>query len=116
MSIAPFNYHSSSTFHDYNILKFWNIINIEGRALIINCFSSNLFQYFLKDFNLYQDLMLKTLDHPVKTYFLFLAIILHDILKWNHLQNTCSNHDFMKLVRKILKNFLTQKLISLPIL
>ena len=30
MSFAPFNSHSSSYFHDYNILKFCNITNIEA--------------------------------------------------------------------------------------
>ena len=34
-------------------------------------------------------------------------------LIWNHLQNKYNNHNFMKLAPKALKNFLTQKVISL---
>ena len=38
-----------------------------------------LFQHLLKNLNLYQNLMLTTLDHPVKAYFLFQAIKLQDL-------------------------------------
>ena len=40
MSFAPFNSHSLSYFHDYNILKFCDIVNIEACAFINNCFNS----------------------------------------------------------------------------
>ena len=37
------------------------------------------FQYLQKDLNLYQNVMLTTLDHPVKAYFLFQATQLQDL-------------------------------------
>ena len=73
-----------------------------------------LFQYLQKDLKLYQNLILTTLDHPANAYFLFQSVMCSAILIWNHLQNKYSNHDFMKLAPKSLKNFLlTQKLIFL---
>ena len=57
-----------------------------------------------------------------KSYFLFLAIIFQRFerksiicsatLIWNHLQNKYSNHDFMKLASKALKNSKINILIS----
>ena len=66
MSLALFNSHSSSYFHEYSIFKFCDIINIEACDL-------------LKDLNFYQNLMLTTLDHPVKAYFLLQVKILQDL-------------------------------------
>ena len=43
MSLAPFNLHLSSYFHEYSILKYCVIINIETCAFINNCFNSNTF-------------------------------------------------------------------------
>ena len=73
-----------------------------------------LFQYLQKDLNLYQNLMLTTLDNPVKAYyntsrFGRKSVISSAVLIWNHLQNKHSSHDFMKLSPKALKNFLIQK-------
>ena len=70
MSFEPFNSHSSSYFHDYIILKFSDIINIEACAFINNCVII-LFQYLQEDLHLYQNLMLTTLNNPVKAYLLF---------------------------------------------
>ena len=50
MNFAPFNCHSSSYFHDYNILKFCDIINIEACAFINSCFNSNTFSIFAERF------------------------------------------------------------------
>ena len=52
MSFAPFNSHSSSDFHDYNILKCCDIINIEACAFIDNCFNSNTLPVFAERFKL----------------------------------------------------------------
>ena len=52
MSFASFNSHSSSCFHDYNILKFCDIINIEVCAFINNCFNSNTYSVFAERFKL----------------------------------------------------------------
>ena len=38
-----------------------------------------LFQCLQKELNLYENLMHTTLDHPVKSYFLFQAIVLQDL-------------------------------------
>ena len=70
MSSEPFNSHSSSYFHDYIILKFSDIINIEACAFINNCVII-LFQYLQEVLHLYQNLMLTTLNNPVKAYLLF---------------------------------------------
>ena len=43
MSFATFNSHSLCYFHNYNILKFCGIINIEACAFIVNCFDRNTF-------------------------------------------------------------------------
>ena len=123
MSFAPFNSHSSSYFHDYNILKFCDIINIKACAFINNCFNSNAFSVFAKRFKL------KLVSHAHNTRssskgLLFVpsyntsrsgkkSVISSTTLIWNHLQNKYNNHDFMKLAPKALKTFLTQKLVSL---
>ena len=52
MSFAPFNFHSSSYFHNYNILKFCDVINVEACAFINNCFNSNTFSAFAERFKL----------------------------------------------------------------
>ena len=52
MGFAPVNSHSSSYFHDYNILKFCDIINTEACAFINNCFNSNTFSIFAERFKL----------------------------------------------------------------
>ena len=52
MSIASFNSHSSSCFHDCNILKFCDIINIKVCAFINNCFNSNTYSVFAERFKL----------------------------------------------------------------
>ena len=51
MSLA-YNSHSSCYFHDYNILKFCDIINIEACAFINNCFNSKTFSVFAERFKL----------------------------------------------------------------
>ena len=52
MSFAPFNSHSSPYFHNYNILKICDIINITACAFINNCFNSNTFSVFSERFKL----------------------------------------------------------------
>ena len=52
MSFASFDSHSSSYFHDYNILKLCDIIDIEACAFINNCFNSNTFSVFAERFKL----------------------------------------------------------------
>ena len=79
MSFAPFNSHSSSYFHDYNILKFCDIVNIEACAFIINRFNSNTFSVFVERLKLVRESNADKLYHPVKAYFLFQAIILQDL-------------------------------------
>ena len=67
MSFTPFSSHLSSYFHDYNILKLCDIINIMKPVLsLIIVLIITLFQYLQKDLNLYQNLVLKILDHPVR--------------------------------------------------
>ena len=79
MSFAPFNSHSSSDFHDYNILKCCDIINIEPVLSLTIVLIVTLCQYLQKDLNLCRNLILTTLDHPVKANFLFQAVILQDL-------------------------------------
>ena len=50
MSFTPFSSHSSSYFHDYNILKLCDIINIEACAFINNCFNNNTFSVLAERF------------------------------------------------------------------
>ena len=79
MSFVPFNSHSSPYFHDYNILKFYDMINIEACAFINSCFDSNTFSVFAERFKLVSE------SHPYKTrssskaYFLFQDIMLQDL-------------------------------------
>ena len=116
MSFAPFNSHSSSYFHNYNILKFCDIINIVACAFINNYFNSNIFSVFAERFKL----ALETHAHSSRSSIkglLFVpsyntsrfgrkSVICSATLIWNHLQKKYSNHDFMKLAPKALKNFL----------
>ena len=127
MSFTPFNSHSLPYFQDYNIFKFCDVVTLKP-VLSLTIVLIVTPQSLLKDLNLYQNLML---DHPVK------AIIIKAIIKViifvpsyntsrfgrksvicsatlikNHFQNKYSNHDFIKLALKALKNFLTQKLTS----
>ena len=69
MGFAPYNFHSLSYFHDCNILKFCDIVKPVLSLTVV--LMVTLFQYLLKDLNLYQNLMFTTLDHPIKAYFLF---------------------------------------------
>ena len=123
MSFAPFNSHSSSYFHDYDILKFCDIINIEACAFINNCFNSNTFSVFAERFKLISESHAHNTRSSSKGL-LFVPsyntsrfgrkpVICSATLIWNHLQNKYSNHNFMKLAPKALKKFLTQKLVSL---
>ena len=52
MSFESFNSHSSFYFHDHNILKFYDIINIQACSFINNCFNSNTFSVFTERFKL----------------------------------------------------------------
>ena len=120
MSFAPLNSHSLSYFHDYNILKFCDIINIETCAFIKTCFNSNTFSVFAERFKLISESHAHNTRSSSKgllfvpryntSRFGRTLIICSATLIWNHLQNKYSNHDFMKLAPKTLKKFLTQKL------
>ena len=50
MSFAPFNSHSLPYFHDYNILKFCHLVNIEAYNFISNQFNSNTFSVYPEGF------------------------------------------------------------------
>ena len=122
MSFAPFNSHSSSYFRDY-ILKFCDIMEIEVCTFINNCFNSNTSSVFAERFKLASEPHARNTTSSSKVL-LFVpsyntsrferkSVIYSATLIWNHLQNKYSNYDFMKLAPKALKNFLTEKLISL---
>ena len=111
MSFAPFNSHSSSYFHDYNILKFCDIINTEACAFINNCFNSNTFSVFAERFKLISESHAHNTRSSSKGL-LFVpsyntsrfgrkSIICSTTLIWNQLKKKYSNHDFMKLVPKL---------------
>ena len=123
MSFAPFNFHLSSYFHDYSILKFCDIINIEVSAFINNCFNSNTFSVFSERFKLVSESHAHNTRSSSKGL-LFVPsyntarlgrklVIFSATLTWNHLQNKDRNQDFMNFFPKALKNILTQKLIPL---
>ena len=113
MSFAPSNFHSSSYFHDYNILKCCDIINIEVCAFVNSCFYSNTFSVFGERFKLVSESYAHNTRSSSKGL-LFVpsyntsrfgrqSVICSATLIWNHLQNKYSNHDFMKLAPKALK-------------
>ena len=122
MSFASFNSHSSFYFHDYNILKFCDIINIQACSFISNYFNSNTFSVFAERFKLISESHAHNTRSSSKGL-LFVpsyntskfgrkSIICSATLIWNYLQNKYSNHDFMKLAPEALKKSLTQKLVS----
>ena len=110
-------------FHDYNILKFCDIVNIEVCTFVNNCFNRNTFSVFAERFIIVSESHARntrssskgllfvpsysTSKFRKKSVFCFAALI------WNHLQSKYSNHEFMKLAPKVLKIALTQKLICL---
>ena len=123
MSFASFSSHSWSSFHYYNILKFCDIVNIEASAFINNSFNSNSFSVLAVRFKLVSESHAHNARSSSKS-FIFVPsyntsrfgrkpVMCSAIPVWNHLQYKYSNHDFMKLAPKVLKTFLTQKLISL---
>ena len=123
MSFAPFNSHSSPYFHNYNILKICDIINITACAFINNYFNSNTFSVFSERFKLVLEPHAPNTRSSSKGL-LFVPsyntsrsgrkpVICSATLTWNHLQKKYRNHDFMKLAPKVPRNFLTQKLIFL---
>ena len=52
MRFAQSNSNLSSYFHEYNILKFCDTVNIEACAFIDNCFNNNTFSAFAEKFKL----------------------------------------------------------------
>ena len=123
MSFASFSSHSWSSFHYYNILKLCDIVNIEASAFINNSFNSNSFSVLAVIFKLVSESHAHNARSCSKS-FIFVpsyntsrfgrkSVTCSAIPIWNHLKNKYSNHDFMKLAPKVLKRFLTQKLISL---
>ena len=52
MRFAQSNSNLSSYFHEYNILKFCDTVNIEACAFIGNCFNNNTFSAFAEKFKL----------------------------------------------------------------
>ena len=111
MSFAPFNFHLSSYFHDYSILKFCDIINIEVSAFINNCFNSNTFSVFSERFKLVSESHAHNTRSSSKgllfvpsyntSRFERKSIICSATLIWNQLKKKYSNHDFMKFVPKL---------------
>ena len=90
---------------------------------IYNCFNSTTFSVFAERFKLVSESYAHNTRSSSKGL-LFLSgyntsrfgrksVISSATLIWNHLQNKYSNHNFKELAQKALKNFLTQKLISL---
>ena len=67
------------TIYDYNILKFFDIINIEACAFINNCFSSNTFSVFAERFKLVSESHGHDTRPSIKSYFLFQATIFQDL-------------------------------------
>ena len=96
MRFAQSNSNLSSYFHEYNILKFCDTVNIEACAFIGNCFNNNTFSAFAEKFKLVPE------SHAYNTRssskgLLFVSsyktprfgrksIICSATLKWNHLQ------------------------------
>ena len=123
MSFVPFNSNSSSYFHDYNISKLCDFANIEACVFIKYCFNSYDFSVFAERLKLVSESHAHNTRSSSKGL-LFVpsyntsrfgrkSVVCAATLIWNHLKNKYSNHDFIKIARKVLKNFLTQKLISL---
>ena len=79
MSFVPFNSHSSSYFHDCNILKFYDMINIEACDFIKNCFNSNTFSVFAERFKLVSESPAYKTRSSSEAYFLFQDIMLQDL-------------------------------------
>ena len=111
MIFKTLNSHSSSYFQNTSILKFYDLVK--------NCSNSNSFSLFAESFKLISE------SHSDKTRssnksLLLLSyntsrfgrklVICFATLIWNHLKSKYSNHDFIKLAPKALKNILTQKL------
>ena len=121
MRFAQSNSNLSSYFHEYNILKFCDTVNIEACAFIDNCFNNNTFSAFAEKFKLVPESHAHNTRSSSKGL-LFVSsyktprfgkksIICSATLKWNHLKYR--NNYFTKLAPKVLKNNLTQKLLTL---
>ena len=52
MNFVPFNAHTTHLFKNCNILKFADIINVEGCIFINNCFNKDSFSIFNENFKL----------------------------------------------------------------
>ena len=107
-----------SYFYDYSIVTFCDIVNIEPCAFINNCFNSNTFSLFAERFELVSESHVHNTKSSSKGL-LFVpscnisrfgrkSIICFATLIWNHLQNKYSNHAFVKLAPKALKNVLSR--------
>ena len=96
MRFAQSNSNLSSYFHEYNILKFCDTVNIEACAFIDNCFNNNTFSAFAEKFKLVPESHAHNTRSSSKGL-LFVSsyktprfgrksIICSATLKWNHLQ------------------------------
>ena len=96
MRFAQSNSNLSSYFHEYNILKFCDTVNIEACAFIDNCFNNNTFSAFAEKFKLVPESHAHNTRSSSKGL-LFVSsyktprfgrksIICSATLKWNHLK------------------------------
>ena len=104
-------------FHDYNMLKFLDIVYIEACAFINNDLNSNTFSEFAGRFKLVSKSHARNTRSSnkgllfVPTYktsrFRRKSVVRSTTLIWNHLQSSYCIHESMKLAPKALKNVLT---------
>ena len=120
MNFSPFNSHSSSYFHDYNIFKFCDIINIEACAFVNNCFNSHNFSLFAERFKIVSE----THAHNTRSSnkgLLFVPsyntsrfgrklLTFSATIIWNHLQTKYSNHDFYETGSKSTEKLFNSKI------
>ena len=122
MNFAPFNAHTTLLFKNCNILKFADIISVEGFIFINNCFNKDSFSIFSDNPKLVStthsyntrsarnDLLFVPSYNTIR--FGRKLVIHSTTLTWNYLQDKLTEYFFLCLTPRSLKTLLVKVFVS----
>ena len=123
-NFAPFDAHTTPLPENFNILKFVDIINIESRIFIKNCFNKDSFSIFNENFKLVSITHSYNTSSAGNSLSLLFApsynsvrfgrktIVYSTTLTWNYLQHKLTEYNFLCLTPRSIKILLAKLFIS----